>query len=96
VITVADDGPGVGPAEAARLFERFYRVDPSRSRRYGGAGLGLSIVDSITRAHGGRVSAAPGVPRGSVFTIRLPAEPVAGAAESPADRPGHDSQLPLS
>ncbi|HLI74628.1 MAG TPA: HAMP domain-containing sensor histidine kinase, partial [Acidimicrobiales bacterium] len=51
---------------------RFYRVDPSRSRLHGGAGLGLSIVDSIARAHGGTVSAAGRPSGGSVFTVRLP------------------------
>jgi two-component system OmpR family sensor kinase len=111
VITVADDGPGVSAEESARLFERFYRVDPSRSRRHGGAGLGLSIVESITRAHGGTVGAAPGDPGGSVFTVRLPVSPVAEPAAPPtaekeapgsvdpgslpADSRGRDSQLPL-
>jgi two-component system, OmpR family, sensor kinase len=79
LITVADDGPGLSPDDAARVFERFFRADASRSRLHGGTGLGLSIVGSITRAHGGTVAAdsPPGV--GTVFTVRLP---LAGTAAS--------------
>lgn len=55
--TVIDDGPGIPPAERERVFERFHRLDASRSRQYGGAGLGLAIVRAITEAHGGRVIA---------------------------------------
>ena len=72
VISVADDGPGLSPEDAARVFERFFRADASRSRRFGGAGLGLSIVASITKAHGGTVTAAPAPGGGTVFTVRLP------------------------
>jgi two-component system OmpR family sensor kinase len=59
VITIRDDGPGLSPEEAERVFERFFRADASRSRLFGGAGLGLSIVASIAKAHGGSVTAAP-------------------------------------
>ncbi len=79
VITVEDRGPGMSPEDSARVFERFFRADASRSRRHGGAGLGLSIVASITRAHGGTVGAAPGVDGGTVFTVRLP---ISGAPEA--------------
>jgi len=72
VISVQDEGPGMSPEEAARVFERFFRADASRSRRFGGAGLGLSIVASITKAHGGTVAAASGPEGGTVFTVRLP------------------------
>ena len=72
VLSVADNGPGMGPDDTARVFERFFRADVSRSRRYGGAGLGLSIVASITKAHGGAVTAAAGPEGGTVLTIRLP------------------------
>ncbi len=55
--TVIDDGPGIPPGEAERIFERFHRTDASRVRTQGGTGLGLAIVKAITEAHGGRVSA---------------------------------------
>ena len=72
VLRVADEGPGMAPEDAARVFERFYRADASRSRVAGGTGLGLSIVASLVAAHGGDVAldTAPG--RGAVFTVRLP------------------------
>jgi two-component system OmpR family sensor kinase len=60
------------PEEAAHIFERFYRSDPSRSRAHGGAGLGLSIVSAIVAAHGGTVSAEGRVGEGSTFTVHLP------------------------
>ncbi len=72
ILEVADDGPGMTADEAARAFERFYRADPSRSRRQGGAGLGLSIVAAIVAAHGGGVTAAAAPGRGARFTVRLP------------------------
>ena len=73
VVEVADDGPGLDPEQAAQVFERFYRADPSRSRAHGGAGLGLAIVAAIVTAHGGQVGAGPAPGGGAVFTIRLPA-----------------------
>jgi two-component system OmpR family sensor kinase len=72
VIEVADNGPGFDQGQSARLFERFYRVDPSRSRQQGGAGLGLGIVAAIVDAHGGSVSASSTPGGGATFTIRLP------------------------
>ena len=71
-ITVTDDGPGMTAEQASRVFERFYRVDPSRSRRSGGAGLGLSIADAIVQSHRGTicVRSAPGL--GTSFVITLP------------------------
>jgi two-component system OmpR family sensor kinase len=73
VVSVADQGPGLEPEVASRVFERFYRGDPARSRTAGGAGLGLSIVSAIVEAHGGevRVSSEPG--HGATFEVRLPA-----------------------
>jgi len=75
VIEVVDTGPGLQPADAQRVFERLYVADPSRSRRHGGAGLGLSIVASIVQAHGGRCElwTAPGA--GARFRVLLPADP---------------------
>jgi two-component system OmpR family sensor kinase len=73
VIEVADNGPGLDDEQAGRVFERFYRVDSSRSREYGGAGLGLAIVAAIVGAHGGTVGVSPSFERpGAVFTVRLP------------------------
>jgi two-component system OmpR family sensor kinase len=72
VCQVTDDGPGIDAADAGRLFERFYRADPSRSRASGGSGLGLSIVAAIVAAHGGTVEAGAAAGGGTVFTVRMP------------------------
>ena len=71
-IAVTDRGVGIEPGEVPRLFERFYRVDPARSRATGGSGLGLAIVKHVVLNHGGEiaVSSTPGA--GSTFTLRLP------------------------
>ena len=71
-ISVTDNGVGLDAEEQNRIFERFYRVDPSRSRETGGTGLGLSIVKHVALSHNGevRVFSKPGV--GSTFTLRLP------------------------
>ncbi len=71
-ITVADTGIGIPSQDLARIFERFYRVDRSRSREEGGTGLGLSIVKHIAEAHGGRVEVQSEVGRGSKFTLIIP------------------------
>ena len=72
VVEVSDRGPGLVPEHAARVFERFFRADPSRARASGGSGLGLSIVSSIAEAHGGRaeVESVPG--DGATFRVILP------------------------
>jgi len=72
LIEVADEGPGLPEGAAERIFERFARADPARSRAQGGAGLGLAIVDAIVRAHGGDCSARSAA-AGAVFTLRFPA-----------------------
>ena len=72
-VTVSDTGIGIEPATAERLFDRFFRGDPSHSRTIEGTGLGLAIVRSIARVHGGTVAAAPRPGGGSVFTVELPA-----------------------
>ena len=71
-ISVADQGIGIPEAEVERIFERFYRVDPARSRETGGTGLGLSIVKHIINKHGGEISVWSSENVGSTFSIRLP------------------------
>ncbi|WP_344583784.1 sensor histidine kinase, partial [Streptomyces lunalinharesii] len=66
---VTDEGPGMAPDTASRIFERFYRGDTSRTPGTGGTGLGLSIVKSITEAHGGTVSVHTAPGKGSTFTL---------------------------
>lgn len=73
VISVADGGQGIDPATVPQIFERFARSDASRSRREGGAGLGLAIVAAIARAHDGSITVKPTDP-GTVFELRLPLE----------------------
>lgn len=73
ILEVADAGPGIDPDDGARIFERFYRADSSRSRDRGGSGLGLSIVAAITAAHGGLASATNRPEGGALFRIDLPA-----------------------
>jgi two-component system, OmpR family, sensor histidine kinase SenX3 len=71
-ISVSDQGIGIREADLARVFERFYRVDPARSRATGGTGLGLAIVKHVATNHGGTVSVWSSEGAGSTFTIRLP------------------------
>jgi two-component system phosphate regulon sensor histidine kinase PhoR len=72
-LAVVDDGPGIPPEAAERVFERFYRVDTARSREQGGTGLGLSIVKHIVQAHGGEVRLETAIGKGSTFRFTLPA-----------------------
>jgi len=72
-VEIVDNGPGISDADAATIFERFFRADPSRSRETGGAGLGLAIVASIMRAHGGRALAGPRAGGGAAFRVEMPA-----------------------
>ena len=73
VVSVRDDGAGLTAVQATRVFERFYRADPSRSRDAGGSGLGLAITRSLVAAMGGSIGvASPGAGGGTVFTVRLP------------------------
>lgn len=72
LITVADTGPGLPQAEREKIFERFYRLDSSRSREAGGAGLGLAIARAIAEAHGGSISVVDAPTGGSIFRVLLP------------------------
>ncbi len=72
VLAVGDNGPGMRPEDAARVFERFFRADPSRVRSSGGSGLGLSIVAALVAAHGGTVEVDSKEGVGTTFTVRLP------------------------
>jgi len=71
-ISVSDQGIGIPERDLERIFERFYRVDPARSRATGGTGLGLAIVKHVTAAHGGKVTVVSSEGAGSTFTLRLP------------------------
>ena len=79
-VAVTDTGVGIGPEHLPRLFERFYRVDPARSREDGGTGIGLAIARSVVEAHGGHIHAESRLGQGSVFTFDLP------VASSPRNR----------
>jgi two-component system, OmpR family, sensor histidine kinase SenX3 len=74
-VSVADQGIGIPERDRERIFERFYRVDPARSRATGGTGLGLAIVKHVTAAHGGQVTVESTEGEGSTFTLRLPLRP---------------------
>ena len=74
-IVVADDGPGIDPTHLPRLFERFYRVDPGRSRSHGGAGLGLSIVKHLVESMDGSIAVTSELGKGARFEVTLPATP---------------------
>ena len=72
ILEVVDEGPGMSQQDAMRVFERFYRTDSSRARISGGSGLGLSIVDSLVRAHGGNVTVTTALGQGCRFYVSLP------------------------
>jgi two-component system, OmpR family, sensor kinase len=90
-VAVSDSGPGVPKVIEARLFERFSRGDPARSRSTGGAGLGLSICAAIARAHSGSIELAPGSLPGATFILHLPrqhgAAPETAPLKETASRP---------
>jgi two-component system sensor histidine kinase SenX3 len=85
-IAVTDSGVGISAEDQKRIFERFYRVDPSRSRQTGGTGLGLSIVKHVAHNHRGEVAvfSKPGI--GSTFTLRIPVAGAAAVGKSKSDK----------
>lgn len=82
-IAVTDQGIGISEKDKERIFERFYRVDPARSRQTGGTGLGLAIVKHVAASHGGEVTVWSSEGQGSTFTLKLPE---AGAARDRASQ----------
>ena len=72
VVIIADTGVGIAPEQRELVFEPFYRVNKSRSREFGGAGIGLSLVKTILKRHGASITVSENNPQGSVFTIRIP------------------------
>ena len=80
-ITVTDQGIGIPEGELERIFERFYRVDPARSRETGGTGLGLSIVKHVASNHGGEITVWSSPNVGSTFAFRLPAHSPEGVSK---------------
>jgi two-component system OmpR family sensor kinase len=102
LVEVRDHGPGIAPEHAARVFERFYRVDASRTRESGGAGLGMAIVAAIVEAHHGRVELAPTPGGGTTVRVwlptRQPGADVDGRAQatawgSPGSGPARDGDV---
>jgi two-component system, OmpR family, sensor kinase len=93
-VTVRDNGPGIPARVRARVFDRFFRADPSRSRESGGSGLGLAICYEVATAHGGRIWVQSEEGHGSAFSIALPAlapdlrPQVAVSERQPDHRPG--------
>ena len=71
-VSIADTGAGIAPEDLDRIFDRMYRVDPSRARATGGAGLGLTIARHLVQVHGGAITASSTVGQGSAFTFTLP------------------------
>jgi two-component system sensor histidine kinase SenX3 len=87
-ISVTDQGVGIADSDQTRIFERFYRVDPARSRATGGTGLGLAIVKHVCANHGGEVTVWSQEGQGATFTMRLPDAgnlPLATRAERESD-----------
>jgi two-component system, OmpR family, sensor histidine kinase SenX3 len=91
-ISVADQGIGIPERDLERIFERFYRVDPARSRATGGTGLGLAIVKHVMAAHGGRVLVWSKEGAGSTFTLRLPLRPHASGSGATVQAFGHSAR----
>jgi len=87
ILDVRDHGPGMGPEQAQRAFERFYRADQARTRTTGGSGLGLAIVAALVAAHGGVASVRTAPGRGATFRVALPLAPEAEGSEDEEQEP---------
>ncbi|MEJ2027375.1 MAG: ATP-binding protein, partial [Limibacillus sp.] len=85
VVSVSDQGEGIAREHIPRLTERFYRIDPARSRELGGTGLGLAIVKHLVNRHRGILEIESEVGQGSRFTVYLPQAQAASATQSPAE-----------
>ena len=85
LVRIVDSGIGIPAGELVRIFDRFYQVDPSVRRRYGGMGLGLALVHHIVETHGGVVWAESEGAEGSAFFVWLPLRP------GRSDAPGADA-----
>lgn len=95
-IAVTDQGIGISEKDRERVFERFYRVDPARSRATGGTGLGLAIVKHVAASHGGEVTVWSSEGQGSTFTLRLPeAGAVRDRSSTGPDRVDEDDDRPF-
>ena len=98
MVKIADTGVGIAPEARELIFEPFYRVNKSRSREFGGAGIGLSLVKAILKRHGALIAVDANEPQGSVFTITFPkdgsadGEKSVGAEETPAESAETDEQ----
>ena len=93
LVVVTDTGPGIPPAEQVRVFDRFYQVDPSARRRFGGMGLGLALVRSTVESHDGFVWLESHLGVGSAFFVWLPAQPADAAASSQTADPPTNQQV---
>ncbi|MCG0290289.1 cell wall metabolism sensor histidine kinase WalK [Streptomyces sp. PSAA01] len=91
-VAVTDQGIGISEKDRERIFERFYRVDPARSRQTGGTGLGLAIVKHVAASHGGEVTVWSAEGQGSTFTLRLPEAGAARDRDRSRSRPSESSE----
>jgi two-component system OmpR family sensor kinase len=85
VVDVHDTGAGIPADDIGRVFDRFYRADPARSRESGGTGLGLAIARWIVEAHGGQIRVESKLGAGSTFKIRIPLSTGNPSRESPSN-----------
>jgi signal transduction histidine kinase len=92
-IAVEDSGETIAEDLRQKVFERFFRIDASRSREAGGSGLGLAIAKWAVEANGGSITLEPGQDRGNRFVIRLPAVPQEGSSTEPRTLPDRQTGI---